>query len=144
MRHAFRLRTFVAVFVVAAISLLAGAILASVSLRRQTYARIEASLVSEVQVLGDLVQDDAALADPVAIALEARRLGGRTRARVTFVAADGRVIGDSAVEPRDLGTLANHNDRPEIVEARQSGLGRARRFSNTIKADMLYVAARIT
>jgi two-component system phosphate regulon sensor histidine kinase PhoR len=142
MRHASRVRTLAAVFAVAALSLLVGAILVSISLRGQTYARIEASLVSEARVLGELVLHDATLSDPSEIAQKARTLGEGTQARVTFVAADGQVIGDSAIEPRDLGTLANHNDRPEIIEARRSGIGSSRRFSQTLRTEMLYVALR--
>src|SRR4029079_16379483 len=35
----------------------------------------------------------------------------------------------------------NHATRPEVVEARAQGVGRSRRRSDTLKIDMMYVAA---
>jgi two-component system phosphate regulon sensor histidine kinase PhoR len=39
--------------------------------------------------------------------------------------------------------MENHADRPEIAVARTSGIGRARRYSATLKIDMLYVAVPV-
>jgi two-component system phosphate regulon sensor histidine kinase PhoR len=39
--------------------------------------------------------------------------------------------------------MENHGQRPEVVEARASGIGRARRYSATLGIDMLYVAAPV-
>jgi two-component system phosphate regulon sensor histidine kinase PhoR len=39
--------------------------------------------------------------------------------------------------------MENHALRPEVVEARTSGLGRAARHSDTLKIDMLYVAVPV-
>jgi two-component system phosphate regulon sensor histidine kinase PhoR len=39
--------------------------------------------------------------------------------------------------------MENHAQRPEIVEARERGLGRAQRYSATLRIDMLYVAAAV-
>jgi len=74
---------------------------------------------------------------------EADRLGDLLGARVTFIAADGRVVGDSAETLDGVAAMENHRDRPEVVAARASGLGRARRYSATLKIDMLYVAAPV-
>src|SRR5205085_3450704 len=64
-------------------------------------------------------------------------------ARVTFIARDGRVLGDSAESPNGVASMENHASRPEVVEARERGLGMARRHSDTINVDMLYVAAPV-
>src|SRR5205814_2562120 len=74
---------------------------------------------------------------------EADRLGSRLDARVTLIASDGRVLGDSAEPVERLPTLENHATRPEVLEAKASGLGTARRFSATLGIDMLYVAAPV-
>ena len=66
-------------------------------------------------------------------ALHAREIGGR----LTVIADDGRVIGESE-EASEV--LENHANRPEIVLARASGVGTATRFSHTLGYDMLYVA----
>lgn len=66
---------------------------------------------------------------------------GRTiKARVTIVAPDGTVVGDSEVKPPDLAGLENHLDRPEIAGAFKSGSGTAIRYSATLRTDMLYTA----
>jgi len=39
--------------------------------------------------------------------------------------------------------MENHATRPEVVIARTQGIGRARRFSATLKVDMLYVAVPV-
>ena len=88
--------------------------------------------------------DAAAAPDVVSLDREADRLGQHTASRVTLVAEDGRVVGDSTQTPAQLATLDNHATRPEIVAARDTGLGVAQRFSDTVDTDMLYVAARST
>jgi two-component system phosphate regulon sensor histidine kinase PhoR len=63
-----------------------------------------------------------------------------TRARVTIVSRQGEVLGDSDVQPRELGELENHLDRPEIQDALHRGQGDAIRYSATLRTPMLYVA----
>lgn len=60
--------------------------------------------------------------------------------RVTLVAADGTVLGDSHADPA---AMESHADRPEIVEALRAGWGTSRRWSATVKRDMQYVAVRL-
>ena len=74
---------------------------------------------------------------------EADRLGELLQARVTFIASDGRVVGDSAETLEGVAAMENHAQRPEVVEARERGLGRAQRYSATLRIDMLYVAAPV-
>jgi two-component system phosphate regulon sensor histidine kinase PhoR len=62
---------------------------------------------------------------------------GRSGARVTVVTAEGRVLADSQHDPD---TMENHADRPEIQKAFEAGQGRAVRYSDTLKRDLLYVA----
>ncbi len=70
-------------------------------------------------------------------------LGRVARERVTIVDAMGRVRGDSGVPDRDLAALENHGDRPEIQQAWQKGFGISKRYSATLKVDMLYVAVPV-
>ncbi|HWP95728.1 MAG TPA: ATP-binding protein [Syntrophomonadaceae bacterium] len=60
-----------------------------------------------------------------------------TDARVTIVAADGRVLGDSQFDPA---IMENHSGRPEIYQALHDQRGTAIRLSDTAKMNMLYVA----
>jgi len=63
-------------------------------------------------------------------------------ARITILGSDNLVLADSAVGKKDLLQMGDHGDRPEVVEARQQGVGRATRYSSTLRADMRYVATR--
>jgi len=60
-------------------------------------------------------------------------------ARVTVIAHDGLVLADSYEEPR---AMENHAQRPEIRGAFLNGRGRATRFSNTLKTELVYLAVR--
>ncbi|MEI8344543.1 MAG: ATP-binding protein [Candidatus Omnitrophota bacterium] len=79
---------------------------------------------------------------PAAQALVAG-LGRRLEARVTVVTADGTVFADSQVEQAKLAQLDNHADRPEIRQAAAQAVGTSRRYSYSVKKDMLYQAIRL-
>jgi len=136
----FRTKTFVAVASVATITVLVAALLFSLAVRRQVNAHIERTLVDEARLASELLSHHAA---SPALDDEADALGRRVEARVTLIAEDGRVVGDSGVARAALPALENHAGRPEVVAARQQGLGIARRFSHTLGRDMLYVAAPV-
>lgn len=57
--------------------------------------------------------------------------------RVTYINKQGNVIFDSVA---DTETMNNHNDRPEIKDARVDGVGYSDRFSNSVHRNMIYVA----
>lgn len=78
--------------------------------------------------------------NPDALADSAGRALGR---RVTLVAPDGAVLGDSDFDGMALAALQNHNSRPEIVAAREAGSGRAERFSPSEGEQALYVAVAL-
>ena len=77
---------------------------------------------------------------PADIQAAAKKIGDVIKARVTILAPDGRVIGDSEVPREGLAGLDNHADRPEIIQAAATGSGTAIRYSGTIRMDMLYTA----
>jgi two-component system phosphate regulon sensor histidine kinase PhoR len=60
--------------------------------------------------------------------------------RLTVILPDGSVVGDSDENPR---LMDNHNSRPEVMEALEGNPGNEIRFSDTIKADLMYVAVPI-
>ena len=70
----------------------------------------------------------------------AAEIGQRIRARVTIMAPDGTVVGDSEVPAEKLATVDNHLTRPEFQQALRQGRGSAIRYSTTVKTDLLYVA----
>jgi two-component system phosphate regulon sensor histidine kinase PhoR len=139
-RAGFRTKVFGAVFGVAAAAVLVTSVLLSAWLSRQTYDRIEQTVVSETRLVAEVVSQAPSTFSAQDAADEARRIAHDLGARVTFIAADGHVIGDSAVEPRDLPTLENHATRPEVIGSRRTGVGVDQRRSHTIGVDLLYVA----
>ncbi|PID41804.1 MAG: hypothetical protein CSA52_01060 [Gammaproteobacteria bacterium] len=68
------------------------------------------------------------------------KLAASTHSRFTVIRADGTVIADSREDPEKMD---NHAERPEIVEARLSGSGSARRYSDTAQQPMLYRALSV-
>ncbi|MCY9667107.1 cell wall metabolism sensor histidine kinase WalK [Paenibacillus alginolyticus] len=68
---------------------------------------------------------------------QAKHLKGVTNERLTFVRADGKVLGDSDQKPEQMD---NHLSRPEIVSAAANGVGYTTRYSDTLKENMLYAA----
>lgn len=64
-----------------------------------------------------------------------------TGARVTIIASEGRVIGDS---DSDSSLMDNHLHRTEIEQALLFETGMAIRHSDTINYDLLYVAKKIS
>jgi two-component system phosphate regulon sensor histidine kinase PhoR len=73
--------------------------------------------------------------DPVVDALT-RDISGR----LTVVALDGRVLGDSERSGRELLAMENHALRPEVEAALQGGEGVSVRYSTTVGEELLYRA----
>ncbi|TXK84182.1 two-component system histidine kinase PnpS [Paenibacillus sp. N3.4] len=71
---------------------------------------------------------------------QAKKIKEATKARLTFVRADGHVLGDSDQKPEQMD---NHLNRPEIAAAKTAGIGYVTRYSDTLKENMLYAAIPI-
>ena len=138
----FRTRLFLTSLVTAALTLLVATVLVSWSVRRATEERIERSLVSQTRLAAETLSHRQAAAG-AELDADADALGRLVGARATLVAPDGVVIGDSELDGEALATVDNHAARTEIQQARRDGLGIARRYSTTIRAEMLYVAVPI-
>jgi two-component system phosphate regulon sensor histidine kinase PhoR len=138
----FRTRSFLTALGTAAITLLVAIVLASWNIRHSVGERIERNLVNEARLAAAALSHRQP-ATPDELDAEADALGRIVSARVTFIAPDGRVVGDSGVSREALLALENHNDRPEVQQARTNGLGVARRYSATVDLDMLYVAVPV-
>jgi signal transduction histidine kinase len=73
----------------------------------------------------------------------ADRLGRESEHRVTFIDSTGRVIGDSEFDRPELDQLENHATRPEVIAARETGVGSSRRRSASAGNEEIYVAVRV-
>ncbi len=146
-RASFQTKFFFAALSAAILALIVAGLLFATTMRRQTNARIEKTLVAEARLAADLLGRAAApqagASELATYDEEADRLGQLIDARVTLIAADGRVLGDSSETVDAVALMENHGQRPEVVAARAAGLGQARRYSDTLKIDMLYVAVPV-
>ena len=148
----FQTKLFSAATVAAIIALAVAGALFSTTMASRTNERIEQTLVAEAKLAADLLSRGAAVTLPGAttpdqiagLDPEADRIGALLDARVTFIGHDGRVLGDSDEAPAAVATMENHAARPEVVAAHERGLGMARRHSDTINVDMLYVAVPVS
>jgi two-component system, OmpR family, phosphate regulon sensor histidine kinase PhoR len=71
----------------------------------------------------------------------AKKLGKEIDTRITIIAPDGIVLGDSDENPS---AMENHASRPEVKDAMSTGLGESTRYSTTLSEQMMYVAVPIT
>ncbi len=124
--------------IASAMALAASTALVSASLRRNMLAEIEGSLLRQVRLAAELLSDRGTLADPDAEAAIISRL---IESRVTFIRADGVVIGDSEVDSTALDSVDNHLMREEVQEALTAGVGAAVRQSRTTGEETMYAAA---
>jgi len=142
-RATFQTQFFVAALTATILALAVAGILFAGTMRRQVDDQIESTLVAETRLAAELLSRTTPLPTIPELQDEAIRIGELLTARVTFIAEDGRVVGDSFEKLSDLAAMENHAQRPEVVEARTSGLGRSRRSSASVKMDMLYAAVPV-
>ena len=142
-RARFQTKFFFAALSAATLALGVAGVLFATTMRSQMDARIEATLMAEARMAAELLGRGVPLATVPALDEQADRLGALIGARVTFIAPDGRVVGDSAETLEGVAAMENHAQRPEVLDAVANGLGRSQRHSDTLKIDMLYVAVPV-
>jgi two-component system phosphate regulon sensor histidine kinase PhoR len=135
----FRTQIFLAAFVTTWITGLGATLLFTWSVRGQMIARIERDLVAKTRLAAELLTHQPPMT-PAELDNEANVLGQKVGARITLIAPDGTVLGDSAEDGAALAAMENHGGRPEVVASKREGVGIARRYSTTLGVDLLYVA----
>ena len=101
-----------------------------------------------IKILSDALEEKAIIFSPViidhiekskinTIDTTVKRISENLHSRITIIAIDGNVLGDSE---EDLAKMDNHSNRPEVIQALKSGKGQSVRYSNTLKEEMVYVA----
>jgi len=113
------------------------------SLQQSIIGSLRDNLASQARITALMIGRE--LHDPKTDAPRLAAETGRSlTARVTIIAPDGEVIGDSQVSPDKLADLENHLGRPEVQDALKTGQGTAIRYSATLRTDMLYMAVPFT
>ena len=92
------------------------------------YSQLKKQVFSDLAVVADLLIDEGSYAHKT------------DNLRITLIDADGKVLFDSTVDGQ---SLANHLDRPEIVEAISSGSGMGIRKSDTLSESVFYYAKKL-
>ncbi len=98
-------------------------------------ADLEARLASAARLAADTLAPQLATGSD--LDASARQDSETLGTRVTLMAPDGTVLGESA---EDSALLDSHFGRPEVQQALATGRGSSIRFSETVRYSMLYVA----
>jgi two-component system phosphate regulon sensor histidine kinase PhoR len=140
MRTRFRTRLFIASLVTSAAALAIATVLLARDLRADERTAIERRLTDQALLMAELLSHLSHVTASAALDDEADRLAASVGGRVTLIAADGRVVGESTADDGGLAALENHRGRPEVAQALQGRTGLVDRYSTTVSSDMLYVA----
>lgn len=138
----FRIRLTLILMIMIGISMVGAGITMAQVFKKSHISALEENMIREIKLLSrtfDFRPDDGESAMTY-YTQQSRDLAALTDSRVTFIAKDGTVIGDSESDPKHMD---NHSKREEIVDAVQKGSGYAIRYSSTLKEDMLYVAVPV-
>jgi two-component system phosphate regulon sensor histidine kinase PhoR len=138
-RLTFRTKIFWASLGVAAAALILATIIIALQLRTEERTFIELRLTDQARLIAELLSQSPSIHGGL-IDDEADRLAAAIDGRVTLIAADGQVLGDSSADDAALAALENHLTRPEVQLARQQPFGMVERYSTTVQGDMLYAA----
>ena len=103
-------------------------------------------LVSDLSRQSDLVlfilQEDS-LQTFAQVDNKVKQVGGLEHLRITLIDRSGNVLADTDIPLPELGGVQNHLDRPEVQEAKRTGIGHDIRRSTTVKHDFLYMAKEV-
>jgi two-component system phosphate regulon sensor histidine kinase PhoR len=132
---------FTVLFAVLAVAAAAGLILVTDA----TLTRVVEDRVSEriLREMGHVAEDMRGIpADDLDALL--RRSATELSCRITLIRPDGRVANDTDLPPSEVPQMENHGNRPEVLEALQTGTGSSRRFSATESENRFYFARRLS
>ncbi len=72
-----------------------------------------------------------------------KQVGGLEHLRITLIDDLGNVLADSDVPFLEIAEVKNHLDRPEVQQAKRTGIGHDIRRSATVDRDFLYMAKEV-
>jgi two-component system, OmpR family, phosphate regulon sensor histidine kinase PhoR len=110
------------------------------SFRTFHYDRTRDSLESIARLSSLQISDGAPQLRPADVNALCSKIGPLGRARLTVVTPDGSVIADTDHAP---GSMDDHADRPEVLQAWKTGVGARIRRSGTLQESMMYVAVSL-
>ena len=108
---------------------------ADVALRRDLETEVAGTLRREAQVVREGLP-----ADPAVAQRRIHRIAGETGYRITLIAPDGSVTGESDYDSLPLPAIESHATRPEVMAALADSVGISKRRSETVGRELMYVA----
>jgi two-component system phosphate regulon sensor histidine kinase PhoR len=114
--------------------------LVGTGLRNELVGIASREVDNQVALAGEVVRRAPVGADPDSLT---DALSALIQHRVTLVAEDGRLLGDSELDAAGLRLAENHSDRPEVVQAMRGLTGLDERTSQTVGEPFLYAAERV-
>ena len=137
--RSFQWRIAIPIIILIIVSMLALGIYLTGSVRNSQLDNLRFQLEQEVKITAEAALPSL-LGQGDSPDVLAKKLGKEIDTRITIIAANGTVFGDSIEDPA---TMENHATRPEVVDALANGMGESTRFSTTLKEQMMYVAITI-
>ncbi len=115
------------------------ALVAALVLRDAYLQRLEDDMALMARQFAAVLQQETSLQaqDSAYLQQLTDKVGDAGGLRLTLIAHDGTVLGDSEADPA---TMENHATRPEVAQALAGNEGRARRYSATLNQEEVYVA----
>jgi len=110
------------------------------SARNAQLGELRSYLINESRLVADASSADFASGDGKSLDTLAKTTGQQIGVRITLIAPDGTVLGDTWEDPS---TLENHSNRPEVMQALATGVGVSTRYSVTAKEDLMYAAVPV-
>ncbi|MCK4656270.1 MAG: HAMP domain-containing protein [candidate division Zixibacteria bacterium] len=124
-------------FVVIFISLLLAALYGAREMKTLYINQLTNTLEARARVAERLLRPLLLTNETARLDRECKEISEVSGTRISVVDARGLVLGDSHEDPH---SMENHGARPEIVHAYAGGVGVRTRYSNTLQANMMYVA----
>lgn len=131
---------FTRIFILYAIIIVLAAIILEVYITAAVRGNYIATHEASLLIQASLISEELPFTSPARLDDLCRHFKDVTGARVTIIAPDGTVRGDS---DKHSSLLDNHADRPEIKNAHAIGTGMAIRMSESLHYDFLYVAQNV-
>jgi len=111
------------------------------NLEANSLQNIQSSLITQAGLIENriplerLKQEDIPYLEALA-----KEFSGKTSCRITIIKTTGRVLADSETPESQIQRMENHLYRPEVKTALTGAVGVDKRYSSTLKINMLYIA----
>lgn len=124
-------------WILIAVAIIVVALYAFHSMSNLYFQALENDIHTRATLLAEHISPSVGYLDPIQIDALCKKLGQSADTRFTVILPDGTVVGDSGEEPA---SMEYHGDRPEIRNALGGETGMDRRYSRTLKQEMMYIA----